>query len=133
MKTCKDCLHFSLCEYNTDISLVMPKVTIFFPNASEQCTFFQDYSEYVKLPVKIGDYLYTNISHQGWYLRKRDALYRVKVVFISLNDSENMGGGFFNVVFQNEGVHAFYFSDIGKTVFFTKEEAERMLRESETE
>lgn len=85
-------------------------------------------AEYVKLPVKIGDYLYTNTSHQGWYLRKRDAPYRVKVVFIGLNDSENMGGGFFNVVYQNEGMHAFYFSDIGKTVSLTREEAEKALK-----
>ena len=106
---------------------------MFFPNAADKCPFFQNCSEWVKLPVKIGDYLYTNISHQGWYLRKRDAPYRVKVVFIGLNDSENMGGGFFNVVYQNEGMNAFYFPDIGKTVFLTKEEAERMWRESETE
>lgn len=85
-------------------------------------------------PVKIGDTVYTNLAMQGWYLRKKDKPYPAKVVFIGLNDSEEMGGGLFNVVYDNgEHMWQFSFSDIGKTVFLNKEEAEAILSESQEE
>lgn len=113
MKICKDCLHYSKCK----------KIGIYNIETLSICEDFADHADWLHLPIKIGDYLYTNISHQGWYFRKRNAPYKVKVVFVGLYDSENMGGGYFNVVFQNEGMYAFYFSDIGKTIFLTEEEA----------
>lgn len=80
-------------------------------------------------PCKVGDYLYTNSAMQGWYMRKRNAPYRVKIVFIGLNDSEKMGGGVLHVLYENDWMLEFPFSDIGKTIFLTYEEAKRLLKE----
>lgn len=81
-----------------------------------------------KLPFKIGDTVYTPLSMSGWYLRKSDSPYKAKVVFIGLNDSKEMGGGLFNVVYENRGhMMQFNFSDIGKTVFASKEEVEEVF------
>lgn len=80
--------------------------------------------------VAIGQTVYTNFAMRGWYLRDKDRPYQAKVVFIGLNDSEEMGGGFFNIAYEKLGcMMQFRFSDIGKSVFPTKEEAERALAE----
>lgn len=83
-----------------------------------------------KLPLKVGDTVYTPLSMSGWYLRKSDSPYKAKVVFIGLNDSKEMGGGLFNVVYEKRGnMMQFNFSDIGKTVFTSKEEVEKAFEE----
>lgn len=84
----------------------------------------------IELPCKVGDTLWTNRRMQGWYFRKKDAPYRTQVAFIGLNDSEEMGGGILNVCYENNGyMLQFNFSDIGKTIFLTEEEAEAKLAE----
>lgn len=80
------------------------------------------------LPVKVGDTVYTNFAMRGWYFRDKDRPYSARVCFIGLNDSEEMGGGLFNVVYgKHDNMMQFRFSDIGKSVFLTKEEAEQHL------
>jgi hypothetical protein len=78
----------------------------------------------VRLPVKLGDTVYTSCCMSGWYFRAKDAPYSAKVVFIGLNNSEEYGGGLFNVELGRGYMLQFSFSDIGKTVFLTREEAE---------
>ena len=79
-------------------------------------------------PIKVGDTVYTNLAMRGWYFRKNDRPYSARVCFVGLNDSEGMGGGFFNVVYgKHENMMQFRFSDIGKSVFISKEEAEAHL------
>lgn len=82
-----------------------------------------------KTDVAIGQTVYTNFTMQGWYLRDAARPYRAKVVFIGLNNVENEGGGFFNVSYEKLGcMMQFRFSDIGKSVFLTKKEAEAHLQ-----
>lgn len=84
--------------------------------------------------VAIGQTVYTNVAVSGWYLRDKDRPYEAKVVFIGLNDSKDMGYGWFNVLYEKRGcMMQFNFSDIGKTVFLTKEEAEQKLAEMKGE
>ena len=88
----------------------------------------------LKLPCNVGDIVWSIVSMSGWYLRKKDMPYQAKVVFIGLNNSEEMGGGLFNVSYEkNLYMMSFNFSDIGKTVFLTKEEAEEKLKELQNE
>lgn len=76
-------------------------------------------------PCKVGDMVYTNISMQGWYMRKKDRPYKAEIVFIGINKVDN----FMNVKFENGNMLQFNFSQIGKTVFLSEEEAERELKE----
>ena len=85
----------------------------------------------VVLLCKVGDVLYTNLAMQGWYLKSKNRPYAVKVVFIGINDSEEMGYGFMNVKYEKDFMFPVNFSDIGKTVFLTKPEAEQALVEME--
>ena len=77
------------------------------------------------LPCDIGDTVYTNCCMQGWYFRDKDKPYKAKIVFIGLNGVDN----FMNVDFGNGHMLQFPFSQIGKTVFLTKETALKVRNE----
>ena len=77
-------------------------------------------------PVKVGDIVYTNRSMQGWYMKLKDRPYEARVVFVGINGKDN----FMNVAFlKNDNMLSFKFSEIGKTVFLTREDAEKALKE----
>lgn len=80
-----------------------------------------------KFPCSVGDTVYTSHSMQGWYFRKENRPYVAKVVFIGFNGTDN----YINVDFGNGHMLQFKFSDIGKTVFFTRPAAEQALKEME--
>ena len=77
------------------------------------------------LPCDVGDTVYTNCRMKGWYFREKDKPYEAKIVFIGLNGVDN----FMNVDFGNGHMLQFPFSEIGKIVFLTREEAEAKLKE----
>lgn len=75
-------------------------------------------------PVKVGDTVYTNCSMQGWYLRSKDRPYKATVVYMGINSEKD----YMNVVFEKgEYMLSFEFDKIDKTVFLTREEAEKAL------
>lgn len=82
----------------------------------------------LKLPCAVGDTVYTNHSVQGWYFRRRDLPYKAEVVHIGISNGVN---NYINVDFGNGHMLQFKFSDIGKTVFLTRQEAEDKLKEME--
>lgn len=86
----------------------------------------------VVLPCKTGDEVWTNFAMSGWYFRGKDRPYSAKVVFLGLNNSDDMGGGLINVMYgKYNHMMQFSFSEIGKTVFLTREEAEAALKKRE--
>ena len=105
---------------------------------SDVCEYFTPY-KYFRLaehllnygvivpPCNIGDIVYTNCAMQGWYKRQKDKPYSAEVVFIGINSSKDMGYGFINVMLGEGQMLQFNFSDFGKTVFITKEEATKAL------
>jgi hypothetical protein len=122
MVDCKECICYEACEalarYYDDKD---------FPFGN--CQIFKPKSRFIELPCAVGDTVYTNTAMQGWYYRDKDRPYSAKIVFIGLNNSEEMGGGLFNVEYEKDGnMLQFRFSDIGKTVFLTKEKAEKALK-----
>ena len=82
----------------------------------------------IELPCAIGDTLYTNFAVQGWYFRGKNKPYATKVVFIGINGVDN----FLNVAYENGNTLQFNFSDIGKKIFLTREEAKK-FEEMESE
>ena len=69
----------------------------------------------IVLPCKVGDRVY----------RPSDCLGVVQFVIISFNIYES------EMFFTDDSENIIYLSDIGKTVFLTREEAERELKERE--
>lgn len=93
----------------------------------ERLKYYEDLEEQgllIRFPVKVGDTVYTNHSMRGWYFRKNNRPYATKVVFIGFNGVDN----YINVDFENGHMLQFKFSDIGKTVFITKDEADEALK-----
>ena len=85
----------------------------------------EEKGQLIDLPCAVGDMVYTNTSMQGWNFRKKNMPYAAKVVFIGINGVDNH----MNVDFGNGHMLQFNFSDIGKTVFLTQEQAEQALKE----
>ena len=81
----------------------------------------------LRLPVKIGDTVYTSIHSSGWYFREKDKPYEAEIVFIGINASEP----FMNIEYKKGYMLSFKLSEIGERIFLTKEEAEAKLREME--
>ena len=69
----------------------------------------------IVLPCKVGDKVY----------RSSDCLGVVQFVIISFNIYES------EMFFTDDSENIIYLSDIGKTVFLTREEAEKALKERE--
>ena len=85
-------------------------------NGALNCTKLADYlveHGVTALPCKVGDKVY----------RPSDCLGIVQFVIISCSIYEN------EMFFTDDSENIIYLSDIGKTVFLTREEAERALKE----
>lgn len=97
-----------------------------YSDALDKLAAYEDVEEQgrlIVLPCKVGDTVWTNLAWTGWYFRKIGMPYKVRVVFIGINGDDKHGGGCFNVIYKNEHMMQFDFSDIGKTVFLSCEAA----------
>lgn len=79
------------------------------------------------LPFKVGGTVYTNIAIQGDRYKKSDRPYPAKVAFVGIGD----GSIYFNVEYENGRLFPVELGEIGKTVFLTREAAEKALEEME--
>lgn len=116
--TCKDCAHYEVCEIQNEIPF----------KKSEKCRLFKDKSKFIELPCKVGDTVYS-IKDDFYNYKIHSGLQKGKVIGFEFNKK-----CFIWVHFKNDtptGGIAFELNDIGKTVFLTKEEAEKSLKESE--
>lgn len=112
MSTCRDCLHFEACELNSAMRIRLP--TIAHQN-TDHCKEFQDRSEWVHLPCKVGDNVY---CYEPCF--DADHTPKLKLVeneIVELKTIATVFGFNFDV------------KSIGKTVFLNREEAEKALAE----
>lgn len=87
----------------------------------------EDQGYIIRLPCKIGDVLYTFIKNRG-HDQQSNKIHTVKVNCIFLEGKDKC----FDVNYlENDDYMAFDFSDVGKTIFHTREEAEQALKETE--
>ena len=97
--TCKDCLHYEVCYYHD----------------FEECEWFRDKSELVHLPCKVGDIVYC--FEPCFDTDHRPRLKVVEKEIIELKTIATVFGLNFDI------------DNIGKTVFLTREEAEKALKD----
>lgn len=104
--TCKDCYHYEMC---------LPRVAV---GGDKICQYFKDKSLIVELPCDVGDKIYCD----GKYFANHCA---GKVMEFIVGDVKT------NVCtyFRGEIDMIFRFSDFGKKVFLTREEAEKSIKE----
>lgn len=122
MASCKDCMHEEVCSiFSSDLN----------EDGAEKCVCFKDRNRFVELPCKIGDKYYRveKFCTEGGYLDEP------KLVSVSdceycceeCNKEYRVVEYQFNSIIQI--LQKEYY--ISKTVFLTREEAERALKERE--
>lgn len=115
--TCKDCIHYDMCE------------RLNFSETIDDCEFFKNKSRFIELPCKVGDTVFELIQKcdppfgtcpfSGGYGISRCG-------FGDDNRYKNCGAYIKEIPFS---LCSFY--NIGKTIFLTKEEAEKALRKEQ--
>ena len=102
--SCKDCLHYEVCDCAGEYQ---------YPQG--YCKFFKDKSEWVHLPCKVGNTVY---CFAPCFDEKRQPKIRVtETKVVDIKTIATVPGMEFNV------------EKIGKTVFLTRDEAEKELEE----
>lgn len=91
--TCKDCLHYSVCQYRRGREMLL---------TGNQCKDFTARSEWVHLPCKVGDKVYQTDGIR---------IYESTIHMIYCTE---------NISFDERA--------IGKSIFLTREEAEKALK-----
>lgn len=110
MASCKDCLHVDVCK-SKDIFGDMPV-----------CSYFKDRTRFVELPCKVGDIIYEICE------RKKGGEWKKAIVKRAVHGIEIGLGGC--MVARSGTTVVVFLSDLGKTVFLAREEAEQALKES---
>lgn len=111
MKTCKDCIHYDVCAYHITEESDM--------TVQECASGFKDKARYIKLPCAVGDDVYEAIGYTKY----------IHIIEVSRVVYTKEYGLEFGGYTRNQTYRMFNASDIGQTIFLTKEEAEKALAE----
>lgn len=128
--TCKDCYHYSVCSKKDETTNYYGKATAC-GNVDEICKSFKDKSLIAELPpCKLGQIVYDVVLCDDDIYR----IFRMKISKIEpfgvLYKSKYFPDYIWNVFLTDNYSYAYRtFSDIGKKLFFSKEEAEIKLKE----
>ena len=106
--TCKDCLHYEICEAYS------PRDSYATLHCAEECVCFTDRSEWVHLPC--------NIGKTAYFIRNN------KIIETSVEKIVIKKNGIYLKLSCN-AMYETSCKSIGKTVFLTREEAEKALKE----
>lgn len=108
-KSCKDCLHYKVCQYHIDEETTM---------TTYECDNFADSSEWVNLPCKVGDTAYELFIHHRPPFIKESTIEKIIVKPEGLR-----------IKLSRNTMYETSISSLGKTIFLTREEAEKALEE----
>lgn len=140
--TCKDCVHYEVCKYmcfNEDVPFADPNL----------CINFHHQSRFVELPCEVGQTVYvittkrpcyacyycSDICHWDCHYEDRGDLIvkKAKVRFIKFEEINKILLEIEKGKDIMQYAYTCWFTDIGKTVFLSREEAEKALKEREKE
>lgn len=103
MADCKNCLHYAVCGYALNSKTVY------------ECDYFANKSKVIELPCKVGEFC--------WFIRNNKII-KTTVEKIVLKEK-----GRLYLKLSCNSLYETSCRSIGKTVFFTYEEAEQALKE----
>lgn len=108
--TCKDCIHYVVCWRVKEVETGNPMITSY-----HICRAFKDKSRFIELPCKVGDTVYCFEPYFDENLRSKLKVKESKIV--QMRTIATVLGFNFDI------------EKIGETVFLTKEEAEKNMKE----
>lgn len=124
--TCKDCLHyeahkhfFRSADYEKDFDDYFKDIDIEY-----KCPEFTDRSEWVHLPCKVGDTVY--YFDGAYYLKNKNNWKITPIKVTELSTKIGRSGKLYPLSIIANGTR-YPITSIGKTVFLTREEAEKAL------
>lgn len=120
--TCRDCVHYEVCAEQD--AMLGEKEIDKIKGVENHCELFKQKSRFVELPCEVGQTVY-DITEFICEAPSPD-MYELKADEITIEK----GYGGFNFTYDGVYINC---EDIGKTLFFTKEEAEKALKERESE
>lgn len=130
MAICKDCIHYEACKDKFaglyKICVDGPKKHLELrPNVEKICETFKDKSRYIELPCDIGNKVY---FIKGFFDYAKQPMCGTVCMIKTFTGRKSWT---FGVVMDDENSRERHFvsNDIGKTVFLTREEAEKALKE----
>lgn len=126
MNRCKDCYHYKICENNLMQQGIDPTSIVFastVDNSADNCPYFQDKSMLIELPCKVGDTVY--VCYESPY-----GVLETTIDKIIIHQKHTQ------IVFTNRSEFTVGDNDWNtykKSVFFTRDEAEKALEEHKNE
>ena len=124
-KTCKDCIHYDVCLLERDNNKDKLTADGLFKKAEEDCAYFKDKSRIVELPCKVGDkvfYIYSETDGEK-VIGGPDEIIEV-----------GSKGYWMSSVVNEKNMDIFTpYTELGKTEFLTREEAEIALERMKNE
>lgn len=131
MASCKDCVHFEVCDGGSSGDEFMESGT-YTDGVENDCKTFKERSKFVELPCKVGDTVYEVVTQDDSVKKIIEMKVGNIVPFGSIYHSKICGNFIWNLYLHDDYSYSYKtFSDIGETVFLTREEAEQALREME--
>ena len=123
---CKDCFYYKMCIPNVELI----KMQIDENTMEKHCVDFKDKSKVIELPCKVGDIVYVIDEYDLEVNRciiENFLICAGKTLYFRANYYVQKGEELEELVDEYDLEE----SDIGKTVFFTKEQAEQALRKED--
>ena len=123
--TCKDCFHYEACKDTYEINFELDSFDKSiemqnYDNMLDYCRFFKAKDKVIHLPCKVGDTVW-RVTNSGVFYIKVESIHCFSSGIWKYRGWN--GKGKFRTGYE------FSFEAIGKTVFLTKEEAEKALKE----
>lgn len=123
--TCKECLHYEACNY------WLKKDNKYLANTEGFiCDNFTDCSEWVHLPCKVEDTVF--YLRGAYYKRDRSGWKVTPIKVTEISTKIGRSNKLYPLSIIANGTR-YPLTSIGKTVFLTREEAEKALEEKENE
>lgn len=122
MAKCKDCLHFEACKYMYEAAF-SPQLFPFGTCDFGTCDQFKDRSRFVELPCNVGDTVYA-VRRCSCH-RQDDTPWNSCIGKVALKSNKGIARACLYV--SPTPFKVKHLSQIGKTVFLTREEAEADL------
>lgn len=126
-ESCKDCLHYEACKGTYSSAKEDGGILYEFDGemyGDSGCEAFTDRSEWVHLPCKVGDTVY---YFDGAYYLKNKSMWVIKPIKVTeFSTKIGRSGKLYPLSIIANGTR-YPITSIGRTVFLTREEAEKAL------
>lgn len=121
--TCKDCIHCDVCTQDILSTDLHPYIDFSVrDDVEESCCDFKDKSKFIELPCSVGDTVY--YPYAGKILEKKVTAYHR--IYDARSGAQGIDWWY---ELENDESETMDADLIGKTVFLTREEAEKKLEE----